>query len=82
VPDPNVKERPHCAYGVCSGPTDFSALESSAERLVGHASGPVLVVRPPTGSARCSPIFKKDLVPIDFSACAAQGLAYAKALST
>ena len=48
-----------------------------------HAPCPVLVVHPPIASARRRmPTFKKILVPIDFSACAAQGLAYAIALAT
>ena len=59
------------------------ALGSTAERVVRHAPCPVLVVHPSAASARrWSPIFKKILVPIDFSVCAAQGLAYAKALAT
>ena len=59
------------------------ALGSTAERVVRHAPCPVLVVHTQTRSS-CGrpPIFKKILVPIDFSACAAQGLACAKALAT
>ena len=59
------------------------ALGSTAERVVRHAPCPVLVVHPQARSARRLPlVFKKILVPIDFSACAAHGLAYAKALAT
>ena len=58
------------------------ALGSTAERVVRYAPCPVLVVHPQTGSARrLSPTFKKVLVPIDFSLCAAQGLVYAKAIA-
>lgn len=58
------------------------ALGSTAERVVRHAPCPVLVVHPPTGSVRrLPPEFKKILVAIDFSPCAAQGLAYAKAMA-
>jgi len=58
------------------------ALGSTAERVVRHAPCPVLVVHPSIASARRrKPALKKILVPIDFSACAAQGLAYAKALA-
>jgi len=59
------------------------ALGSTAERVVRHASCPVLVVHQSAGSVRrSSPTFKKVVVPIDFSVCAAQGLAYAKSLAT
>ena len=59
------------------------ALGSTAERVVRHAPCPVLVVHPRIGAARrLQPTFRKILVPIDFSANAAQGLAYAKALAT
>jgi len=58
------------------------ALGSTAERVVRHASCPVLVLHPSIGSASGSPsTCKKILVPIDFSPCAAHGLAYAKALA-
>jgi len=59
------------------------ALGSTAERVVRHAPCPVLVLHTSIGSTRRSlSTFKKILVPIDFSPCAAQGLAYAKALAT
>ena len=58
------------------------ALGSTAERIVRHAPCPVLVVHPTGGKTkRRRPAFKKILVPTDFSACAAKGLAYAKALA-
>ena len=58
------------------------ALGSVAERVVRHSECPVLVVRPIGGRARLrQPTFKKILVPVDFSACSAKGLAYAKAIA-
>jgi nucleotide-binding universal stress UspA family protein len=57
-------------------------LGSTAERVIRYAPCPVLVVHPDPGSARRRrPVFKKVLVPIDFSACAAQGLAYGRAIA-
>lgn len=59
------------------------ALGSTAERVVRHAPCPVLVLHPSIGSApRSLTTLEKILLPIDFSLCAAQGLAYAKALAT
>ena len=58
------------------------ALGSTAERVVRHAPCPVLVVHPQGRPARRLPSAAgKILVPIDFSACAAEGLAYARALA-
>lgn len=58
------------------------ALGSTAERVVRHAPCPVLVVHPKGSAAkRRPPAFKKILVPVDFSSCAAKGLEYAKALA-
>ena len=58
------------------------ALGSTAERVVRHAPCPVLVVHPQGSAAKQRrPALKKILVPVDFSACAAKGLAYAKALA-
>jgi nucleotide-binding universal stress UspA family protein len=49
-------------------------LGSTAERIVQHATVPVLVARrPPRKKIR----LRKILVPVDFSFCAAQGLRYA-----
>jgi nucleotide-binding universal stress UspA family protein len=53
------------------------ALGSTAERVVRYSSCPVLV----THGAKLSdavPSFRKILVPVDFSECSMQGLAYAK----
>ena len=58
------------------------ALGSTAERVVRHAPCPVLVVHPQGSAARRrQPAFQKILVPVDFSECAAKGLAYARALA-
>ena len=57
------------------------ALGSTAERVVRHAPCPVLVVPQGGAAKRRRPAFKKILVPVDFSDCAARGLAYAKALA-
>ncbi|MEO8044175.1 MAG: universal stress protein [Spartobacteria bacterium] len=57
-------------------------LGSTAERVIRHAPCPVLALHPPLGPARLrAPVLRKILVPIDFSAAAAQGLAYARALA-
>lgn len=66
------------------GRTGFKhlALGSVAERVVRHAECPVLVVRPKSVPGRLrKPTFKKILVPVDFSACSAKGLVYAKAIA-
>jgi nucleotide-binding universal stress UspA family protein len=58
------------------------ALGSTAERVVRHAPCPVLVVHSKGGSGkRRRPVFKKILVPVDFSSCSAKGLEYARALA-
>ena len=53
------------------------ALGSTAERVVRYSSSPVLVTHgaKPSGAI---PSFRKILVPVDFSECSMQGLAYAK----
>jgi nucleotide-binding universal stress UspA family protein len=53
------------------------ALGSTAERVVRYSSCPVLVTHggKPSGTV---PGFRKILVPVDFSECSMQGLAYAK----
>jgi nucleotide-binding universal stress UspA family protein len=53
------------------------ALGSTAERVVRYSSCPVLVTHgaKPFGTV---PGFRKILVPLDFSECSMQGLAYAK----
>jgi nucleotide-binding universal stress UspA family protein len=53
------------------------ALGSTAERVVRYSSCPVLVTHggKPSGAVTC---FRKILVPVDFSECSMQGLAYAK----
>jgi nucleotide-binding universal stress UspA family protein len=53
------------------------ALGSTAERVVRYSSCPVLVTHgaKPSGAV---PTFRKILVPVDFSECSMQGLAYAK----
>jgi nucleotide-binding universal stress UspA family protein len=53
------------------------ALGSTAERVVRYSSCPVLVTHgaKPSGTV---PGFRKILVPLDFSECSMQGLAYAK----
>lgn len=53
------------------------ALGSTAERVVRYSSCPVLVTHgaKPSGAV---PTFRKILVPLDFSECSMQGLAYAK----
>ena len=53
------------------------ALGSTAERVVRYSSCPVLVTHgaKPSGAV---PTFRKILVPVDFSECSIQGLAYAK----
>ncbi len=58
------------------------ALGSTAERVVRHTPCPVLVVHPAIEAGhRLPPAFRKVLLPVDFSARAAQGLAYGKALA-
>jgi nucleotide-binding universal stress UspA family protein len=66
------------------------ALGSTAERVVRHSPCPVLVVRPVDlkkaagGKGKMAGRelrFGKILVPIDFSECSMEGLAYAKALA-
>jgi len=66
------------------------ALGSTAERIVRHSPCPVLVLRPidrekaPRGKKRTinrELTFRRILVPIDFSECSMQGLAFAKALA-
>jgi len=57
-------------------------LGSTAERVVRYSPCPVLVVRSGMAKARRRQLdFKKILVPIDFSECSLQGLAYAKTLA-
>jgi nucleotide-binding universal stress UspA family protein len=63
-------------------------LGSTAERVVRHASCPVLVVRigkskrARTGEKTpWTASFRKIVVPIDFSACSLKGLSYAKRLA-
>lgn len=58
------------------------ALGSTAERVVRHAPCPVLVMHGPGRAAsRFTPALRKILVATDFSAGAARGLDYAKALA-
>jgi nucleotide-binding universal stress UspA family protein len=66
------------------------ALGSTAERIVRYSPCPVLVVRGPDQEKkdgrdgkhpRPALVFRKILVPIDFSACSMKGLDYAKALA-
>jgi nucleotide-binding universal stress UspA family protein len=66
------------------------ALGSTAERVVRYSPCPVLVVRPldlkkkAGGNGKMTKrelCFAKILVPIDFSECSMEGLAYAKALA-
>jgi nucleotide-binding universal stress UspA family protein len=66
------------------------ALGSTAERIVRHSPCPVLVVRPidrdeapprKKRTIRRELTFGRILVPIDFSDCSLQGLAYAKGLA-
>ena len=56
------------------------ALGSTAERVVRYSSCPVLVMHG-TKPAGVVPGFHKILVPVDFSECSTQGLAYAKAFA-
>jgi nucleotide-binding universal stress UspA family protein len=66
------------------------ALGSTAERIVRYSPCPVLVL-PPAGRAKAARgrgktagrelNFDRILVPVDFSECSMQGLAYAKALA-
>jgi nucleotide-binding universal stress UspA family protein len=64
-------------------------LGSTAERIVRHASCPVMVIRrkdAKRASRNGKPasrmlFFRKIVVPIDFSACSFKGLAYAKGLA-
>jgi nucleotide-binding universal stress UspA family protein len=54
-------------------------LGSTAERVVQHSPCPVLVVRSRDGaSGEEKGSFKKIVVPIDFSDCSMEGLAYAR----
>ena len=53
------------------------ALGSTAERVVRYSSSPVLVTHGAKLSATV-PGFRRILVPVDFSECSMQGLAYAK----
>ena len=62
-------------------------LGSTAERVVRHSPCPVLVLRSgskPAGTGKlpaASIIFRKIVVPIDFSTCSKKGLVYAKNLA-
>src|SRR4029079_14540894 len=70
------------------GHTGFKhfALGSTAERVVRHSHCPVLVVHPApiqrNGNRKMRKLsFGRIIVPIDFSECSMQGLAYAKGLA-
>lgn len=70
------------------GHTGFKhfALGSTAERVVRHSHCPVLVVHPTpiqrNGNRKMRKLsFERIIVPIDFSECSVQGLAYAKGLA-
>jgi nucleotide-binding universal stress UspA family protein len=56
------------------------ALGSTAERVVRYSSCPVLVTHGAKPSGAMTG-FRKILVPVDFSECSMQGLAYAKAFA-
>jgi nucleotide-binding universal stress UspA family protein len=52
-------------------------LGSTAERIVRHATRPVLVARAAKSGRRRAPRLKKIVVPLDFSRCSESGLRYA-----
>ena len=56
-------------------------LGSTAERVVRHAPCPVLVLHSFGSFRRGRALFRKILVPVDFSRCSAQGVAIARALA-
>ncbi|MGB8342728.1 MAG: universal stress protein [Chthoniobacterales bacterium] len=56
-------------------------LGSTAERVVRHAPCPVLVLHSLGNSRRDRALFRKILVPVDFSRCSAEGVAVARALA-
>ncbi|MGH8092020.1 MAG: universal stress protein, partial [Chthoniobacterales bacterium] len=56
-------------------------LGSTAERVVRYAPCPVLVLHSLGNVRRSRALFRRILVPVDFSPCSAQGVAVAKALA-